>query len=65
MCWSIVLNLVSIIAITGVNGMTTAKTALHTANECDMYAHVSPFDMTGEWEWISEFVAARVVITVY
>ncbi|KAL7511650.1 hypothetical protein ACHAXN_008557 [Cyclotella atomus] len=36
----------------GVNGMTTAKTALHTSNECDMYAHVSPYDMTGDWEWI-------------
>jgi hypothetical protein len=35
--------------------MTTAKTALHTSNECDMYAHVSPYDMTGDWEWISEY----------
>lgn len=41
--------------ISGVNGMTTAKTALHTSNECDMYAHVSPYDMTGDWEWISEY----------
>jgi hypothetical protein len=39
----------------GVNGMTTAKTALHTSNECDMYAHVSPYDMTGDWEWIGKF----------
>lgn len=38
----------------GINGMTTAKTALHTSNECDMYAHVSPYDMTGDWEWISK-----------
>lgn len=34
--------------------MTTAKTALHTSDQCDMYAHVGPWDMTGEWEWISE-----------
>lgn len=38
----------------GVNGKTTAKTALHTSNECDMYAHVSPWNMTGNWEWISK-----------
>eukprot|EP00804_Cyclotella_cryptica_P015974 CCRYP_004136-RA/>CCRYP_004136-RA protein AED:0.10 eAED:0.10 QI:247/1/1/1/0.83/0.71/7/681/450 len=37
----------------GVNGMTTVKTALHTSNECDMYAHVASYDMTGDWEWIT------------
>ena len=39
----------------GVNGQTTAKTALHTSNQCDMYAHVAPYAKTGHWEWISEF----------
>ena len=39
----------------GVNGQTVAKTALHTSDKCDMYAHVSPYDKTGEWEWISKF----------
>eukprot|EP00970_Alexandrium_tamarense_P020670 scaffold15487_cov200-Alexandrium_tamarense.AAC.1 len=37
----------------GVNGQTVAKTALHTSDKCDMYAHVSPYDKTGEWEWIT------------
>ncbi|KAL3757292.1 hypothetical protein ACHAWU_008453 [Discostella pseudostelligera] len=37
----------------GVNGQTTAKTALHTSNECDMYAHVAPYAKTGDWEWIT------------
>lgn len=37
----------------GVNGQTVAKTALHTSNECDMYAHVSPKSMTGDWEWVT------------
>lgn len=44
----------------GVNGMTTAKTALHTSNECDMYAHVAPYDMTGDWEWISKFLGLNL-----
>jgi hypothetical protein len=37
----------------GVNGQTVAKTALHTSDKCDMYAHVSPKAMTGEWEWVT------------
>lgn len=45
------------IIVTGVNGQTTAKTALHTSNECDMYAHVAPYAKTGDWEWISKFVS--------
>ena len=36
--------------------MTTAKTALHTSDQCDMYAHVASWDMTGDWEWISELL---------
>ncbi len=46
-----------IVIATGVNGQTTAKTALHTSNECDMYAHVAPYAKTGDWEWISTFVS--------
>ena len=41
----------------GVNGQTTAKTALHTSNQCDMYAHVAPYAKTGDWEWISKFAS--------
>eukprot|EP00569_Conticribra_weissflogii_P010080 CAMPEP_0171375102 /NCGR_PEP_ID=MMETSP0879-20121228/16021_1 /TAXON_ID=67004 /ORGANISM="Thalassiosira weissflogii, Strain CCMP1336" /LENGTH=467 /DNA_ID=CAMNT_0011884583 /DNA_START=93 /DNA_END=1496 /DNA_ORIENTATION=- len=37
----------------GVNGQTVAKTALHTSDQCDMYAHVAPYDKTGEWEWVT------------
>ncbi|KAL3807547.1 hypothetical protein ACHAXA_001131 [Cyclostephanos tholiformis] len=37
----------------GVNGQTTAKTALHTSNQCDMYAHVAPYAKTGHWEMIT------------
>lgn len=37
----------------GVNGQTTAKTALHTSDKCDMYAHVHPHAKTGDWEWIT------------
>ncbi len=37
----------------GVNGQTVSKTALHTSDKCDMYAHVSPNSMTGDWEWVS------------
>ena len=37
----------------GVNGQTVAKTALHTSDKCDMYAHVSPDSKTGDWEWIT------------
>ena len=37
----------------GVNGQTTAKTALHTSDKCDMYAHVAEYAKTGDWEWIT------------
>ena len=37
----------------GVNGQTTAKTALHTSDQCDMYAHVAGYAKTGDWEWIT------------
>ncbi|KAL9190796.1 hypothetical protein ACHAXT_000502 [Thalassiosira profunda] len=37
----------------GVNGQTTAKTALHTSQECDMYAHVADYAKTGDWERIT------------
>jgi len=37
----------------GVNGQTTAKTALHTSDKCDMYAHVPPWAKSGDWEWVS------------
>jgi len=37
----------------GVNGQTVSKTALHTSDQCDMYAHVPPWTKTGEWEWIT------------
>lgn len=37
----------------GVNGQTTAKTALHTSDQCDMYAHVPSYAKTGDWEWIT------------
>lgn len=44
--------------------MTTAKTALHTSNECDMYAHVSPYDMTGDWEWIGKLSPASIHVFI-
>lgn len=37
----------------GVNGQSTAKTALHTSDQCDMYAHVPSYAKTGDWEWIT------------
>lgn len=37
----------------GVNGQTVAKTALHTSDQCDMYSHVSPNSMSGDWEWVT------------
>ena len=37
----------------GVNGQTTAKTALHTSDKCDMYAQVAEYAKTGDWEWIT------------
>lgn len=37
----------------GVNGQTVSKTALHTSEKCDMYAHVPPYAKTGDWEWIT------------
>jgi len=37
----------------GVNGQSTAKTALHTSDKCDMYAHVAEYAKTGDWEWIT------------
>ena len=30
-----------------------AKTALHTSDQCDMYAHVPSYAKTGDWEWIT------------
>lgn len=37
----------------GVNGQTVSKTALHTSDRCDMYAHVPAWAKTGDWEWIT------------
>jgi hypothetical protein len=37
----------------GVNGQTTAKTALHTSDKCDMFQHVAPYAATGQWERIT------------
>jgi len=37
----------------GVNGQTVSKTALHTSDHCDMYAHVPSYAKTGEWERIT------------
>lgn len=37
----------------GVNGQTTAKTALHTSDKCDMFQHVAPYAATGHWERIT------------
>jgi hypothetical protein len=37
----------------GVNGQTVAKTALHTSDKCDMYAHVPEYAKTGDWEWVT------------
>lgn len=37
----------------GVNGQTRAKTALHTSDKCDMYAHVPSYSKSGDWEWIT------------
>lgn len=34
----------------GINHQTVAKTALHTSESCNMYAHVSPYDKTGYWD---------------
>jgi hypothetical protein len=37
--------------IEGVNYQTKAKTALHTSDRCDMYAHVPEYNRTGTWDW--------------
>eukprot|EP00980_Cylindrotheca_fusiformis_P030773 scaffold25410_cov117-Cylindrotheca_fusiformis.AAC.6 len=34
----------------GINTQSVAKTALHTAADCSMYAHVPPFAKTGNWD---------------
>jgi len=36
--------------IEGVNYQTAAKTALHTSNECSMYAHVADYSFSGHWD---------------
>lgn len=36
--------------VEGINNQPTAKTALHTSNQCDMYAHVPPYSKTGVWD---------------
>jgi len=33
-----------------INTQTIAKTALHTSEDCDMYAHVSRWNWTGHWD---------------
>jgi hypothetical protein len=36
--------------VEGVNLQNKVKTALHTSNECSMYAHVPSYKMTGIWD---------------
>ncbi|GAX16484.1 hypothetical protein FisN_19Lh064 [Fistulifera solaris] len=36
--------------VEGVNDQSHAKTALHTAESCSMYAQVPPYAQTGEWD---------------
>ena len=36
--------------VEGINNQTKAKTALHTAAECSMYAHVPSYAKTGSWD---------------
>lgn len=37
--------------VEGVNYQSVAKTALHTSDECNMYAHVPDYARTGTWDW--------------
>lgn len=34
----------------GINNQTSAKTALHTSAQCNMYAHVPTWSKTGTWD---------------
>jgi hypothetical protein len=34
----------------GVNYQTSVKTALHTSEDCDMFAHVPSYSKTGKWD---------------
>lgn len=36
--------------VEGINDQSVAKTALHTGNECSMYAHVPDYAQTGHWD---------------
>mmetsp|Transcript_19547 Transcript_19547/g.29286 ORF Transcript_19547/g.29286 Transcript_19547/m.29286 type:complete len:452 (-) Transcript_19547:86-1441(-) len=37
--------------VEGINNQSVAKTALHTSEDCDMFAHVPDYAKTGTWEW--------------
>ena len=36
--------------VEGINRQPMAKTALHTSDKCDMYAHVPSYSWTGKWD---------------
>ena len=36
--------------VEGINLQPMAKTAMHTSDRCDMYAHVPSYDWTGKWD---------------
>jgi len=46
--------------VEGINFQSVAKTALHTSEDCSMFAHVPSYAKNGSWEWSSEFISTIV-----